>query len=406
MTIEKFDPKKYFTEKELVELTQNLIRIPSHKDTPGFERDVANYIHDYLVQNGIESELHPVVDGRPNVVATIKGNGTGKSLMFNGHTDTVLPYNMTVDPFAANISDGKIYGRGSVDMKGSLASFMISMVAMKRSGYIPEGDVIFTAVIGEEGKSEGTEYIVKSGITADGAIVGEPSNYEYAIGHRGLEWFDVTFYGKSSHSGKPENGVNAIEQAMTFISRVKEDLYPVLREKYDEYMGGSVMNFGTITGGTEQSTVADKCILRIDRRYIPGEDKHSVMGEYQDIINKLKDEDPKFNAKIEVTPESLLALYHPPLITSFNETIVTAVRAGIKEIMNYEPNITRGIGWSDAALLKAYAKIPTVVFGPGDLSLAHTEDEHIKIEDLVNAVDIYSRITQNFTSYPKEDELQ
>lgn len=405
MAEKNFDPRKYITEDELISLTRELIRIPSHKDTPGFERNVAEYIHSYLLDQGIQSELHPVVDGRPNVIAKIQGEGNGKSLMFNGHTDTVLPYNMTIDPFAANISDGKIYGRGSVDMKGSLAAFMMSMVAMKRSGYVPDGDVVFTAVIGEEGKSEGTEYIVKSDIRADGAIVGEPSDYEYAIGHRGLEWFDVTFYGKASHSGRPENGVNAIELAMTFISRVKEELYPVLREKYDEYMGGSVMNFGTITGGTEQSTVADKCILRIDRRYIPGEDKDSVMAEYQDIIDKLKEEDPRFNAKIEVTPESLLELYHPPLITSFNESIVTSVREGIRDVMGYEPNITRGIGWSDAALLKTYANIPTVVFGPGDLSLAHTEEEHVKIEDLVNAVDIYSRITQNFTSLPKDDNL-
>ena len=406
LTERNFDPKKYFTEAELISLTQDLVKIPSHKDAPGFEKKVAEYIHNYLLEHGIQSELHPVVDGRPNVIAKIKGKANGKSLMFNGHTDTVLPYNMTIDPFAATVSEGKIYGRGAVDMKGSLASFMMSMVAMKRSGYVPDGDVLFTAVIGEEGKSEGTEYIVKSGITADGAIVGEPSDYEYAIGHRGLEWFDVTFYGKASHSGRPENGVNAIEHAMTFISRVKEELYPVLREKYDEYMGGSVMNFGTITGGTEQSTVADKCILRIDRRYIPGEDKDTVMAEYQDIIDKLKDVDPKFNAKIEVTPESLLELYHPPLITSFNESIVTSVREGIKDVMGYEPNITRGIGWSDAALLKTYAHIPTVVFGPGDLSLAHTEEEYVEIEDLVNAVDIYSRITQNFTSLPKEDEPQ
>ena len=400
-----FNPKDYFTEEELVKLTQELVRIPSHKDHPGFERDVANHIHNYLLDQGIDSELHPVVNGRPNVIARIEGSGEGKSLMYNGHTDTVLPYNMTVEPFEANISDGKIYGRGSVDMKGSLAAFIISMVALKRSGFKPKGDIIFTAVIGEEGKSEGTEYIVQSDIRADAAIVGEPSDYEYAIGHRGLEWFDVTFYGKASHSGRPDRGVNAIEHAMTFISKVKEELYPILREKYDEYMGGSVMNFGTITGGTEQSTVADKCVLRIDRRYIPGEDKDTVMKEYQDIIDKLSDEDPTFRAKIEITPESLLALYHPPLITSFNEPIVTAVREGIKEVVEYEPTITRGIGWSDAALLKTYANIPTVVFGPGDLSLAHTEEEHIKIVDLVNAVDIYSRITQKFTSLPKDDEL-
>ncbi|MDY0235469.1 MAG: M20 family metallopeptidase [Gudongella sp.] len=405
MTESYFNPKDFYKEEELIELTQNLVRIPSHKDTLGFEKNVALYINNYLLKEGINSELQHVVGERSNVIARIKGDGTGHSLMFNGHADTVLPYNMTIEPFTAFIDDGKIYGRGAVDMKGALASFMMTLVAIKRSGFVPGGDIIFTAVIGEEGKSEGTEYIVKSDIRADAAIVGEPSDYEYAIGHRGLEWFDVTFYGKASHSGKPELGVNAIEQAMSFISRVKQDLYPKLKDKYDEHMGGSVMNFGTISGGTEASTVADKCILRIDRRFIPGEDKDTAMAEYQDIIDILKAEDITFNAKIEITPESILALYHPPLITSFNEPIVTAVRESIKQIINKEPTITRGIGWSDAALLKTYANIPTVVLGPGDLSLAHTEKEHVKIVDLVNAVDIYSNIAQNFTKLPKNMEI-
>lgn len=402
MTKSNFNPKDFYKKSELIGLTRDLIRIPSHKDTPGFERDVAEYIHQYLLKEGISSELHPVVGERSNVVARIKGDDSGHSLMFNGHTDTVLPYNMTIEPFTAFIEDGKIYGRGSVDMKGALACFMMTLIAIKRSGFIPGGDIIFTAVIGEEGKSEGTEYIVNSNIRADAAIVGEPSNYEYAIGHRGLEWFDVTFYGKASHSGKPEQGVNAIEQAMSFINRVKQDLYPKLKDKYNEYMGGSVMNFGTISGGTEQSTVADKCILRIDRRFIPGEDKDTVMAEYQDIIDSLKSEDRTFNAKIEITPESVLALYHPPLITSFNEPIVSVVRESIKSVINKEPTITRGIGWSDAALLKTYANIPTVVLGPGDLSLAHTEKEYVKIVDLINYVDIYSNIVQSFTKLPKE----
>lgn len=402
MTELYFNPRDFYREEELIELTQSLIRIPSHKDTPGFEREVAEFINQFLLNEGIESELHPVIDGRPNVVATIRGDGSGHSLMFNGHTDTVLPYNMTIEPFSAFIDDGKIFGRGSVDMKGALACFMMTLVAVKRSGFIPGGDLIFTGVIGEEGKSEGTEYIVNSNIRADAAIVGEPSDYEYAIGHRGLEWFDVTFYGKASHSGKPELGVNAIEQAMTFINKVKEVLYPKLKEKYNEYMGGSVMNFGTISGGTEQSTVADKCILRIDRRFIPGEDKDTAMTEYQEIIDLLKAEDKTFNAKIEITPESILALYHPPLITSFNEPIVTSVRQAVKNVIHTEPTITRGIGWSDAALLKTYANIPTVVLGPGDLSLAHTEAEFVKIIDLINHVDIYTNIVQSFTKLTKE----
>ncbi|SMP46506.1 M20 family metallopeptidase [Anoxynatronum buryatiense] len=398
-----FLPRDYFTTEELVDLTQSLIRIPSHKDTPGQERDIAHFIHHFLQQHHIESVLHPVIDERSNVIARVMGNGTGRSLMFNGHTDTVLPYNMTVDPYAAEIKNGCIFGRGAVDMKGALACFMMTLIMMRRSGFVPGGDVIFTGVIGEEGKSEGTEYVVKSDIRADAAVVGEPSDYEYAVGHRGLEWFDVIIRGKASHSGRPDKGVNAIEHAMTFIQRVKQDLYPILKEKYDEYTGESVMNFGTITGGTEQSTVADRCIIRLDRRYIPGETKDSVMAEYQEIIDRLQAEDNTFKAEIRVTPESLLELYHPPLITSVNEPIVSAVRESIRDVIHREPTITRGIGWSDAALLKTYANIPTVVFGPGDLSLAHTEEEHIAIDDLVNGVDIYARLVQHFTTLPPEE---
>lgn len=229
MTADLFNPQKYYTQDELVSLTQSLIRIPSHKDSPGQEKEIAHYMNEYLQNHAIDSVLHPVVDERPNVVARVSGNGTGRSLMFNGHTDTVLPYNMTVDPYAAEIKDGKIYGRGAVDMKGALACFMMTLIILRRAGFVPGGDVIFTGVIGEEGKSEGTEYIVKSDIRADAAIVGEPSDYEYAVGHRGLEWFDVIIYGKASHSGRPDRGVNAIEHAMTFIHRVKQDLYPILK---------------------------------------------------------------------------------------------------------------------------------------------------------------------------------
>ena len=399
------NPQEYYEKKELIELTRELIKIPSHKDVLHQEKEIAAYINEFFNQHHIDSVLHPVVDERSNVIARIMGNGTGRSLMYNGHTDTVLPYNMTIEPFAAEIRDGCIWGRGAVDMKGSLAAFMMAMIVIKRSDFVPGGDVIFTGVIGEEGKSEGTEYIIKSDIRADAAIVGEPSDYEYAVGHRGLEWFDVIFRGKSSHSGRPDKGINAIEMAMTFIQRVKQDLYPILKEKYDEYAGESVMNYGTIIGGTEQSTVADQCMIRLDRRYIPGETRESVMEEYQNIIDVITEEEPAFSAEIRVTPESLLELYHPPLITSVNEPIVTAVRESIKDVILEEPSITRGIGWSDAGLLKTYADIPTVVFGPGDLSLAHTEEEHIDIDDLVNFVEIYTRLIQRFTTMPLDDDL-
>ncbi len=391
-----FAANNYYDVEELIKLTQDLIRIPSHKDIPTQEKEVGDFIYNFCKENDIEVELQNVVDERNNVIAYIQGTGDGRSIMFNGHLDTVTPYDMIIDPFGAEIKDGYIWGRGSVDMKGALASILMTMVAMKRANYVPGGYVVFAGVIGEEGKSEGTEHLINSNLRTDGAIAAEPSNYEYAVGHRGLEWFDITIKGKSTHSGTPEKGVNAIEKAMDFIHEVKTKLYPKLKERSDLYAGESVMNFGTIHGGTGQSTVADNVILRIDRRYVAGETVESVMAEYQEIIDSLKKEDPDFKAEIRVTPESELKLNHPPLVTSKDEPIVYAVRSAVKEVINMEPNITRGIGWTDAALLTTYCKIPTVVFGPGDLALAHTEDERISIEDLVNAVDIYGRIIDKF----------
>ncbi|SET10240.1 succinyl-diaminopimelate desuccinylase [Natronincola peptidivorans] len=316
--------------------------------------------------------------------------------MFNGHLDTVPPDNMKIPPLAAEVKDGYIWGRGTVDMKGAVACILMSMLALKRAKIVPDGDIIFTGVIGEEGKSEGTEHIVKLDLKTDAAIVAEPTNYEYVVGHRGLEWFDIFVKGRAAHSGTPERGVNAIEKAMVFMQKVKEVLYPKLKERHNEFMGESLMNFGTIQGGTGQSTVADCCIIRIDRRYVPGETVETVMQEYQDIIDLLKKEDPTFDAKIRRTPESVLRLNHPPLITSMNEPIVSVVRESLKEVIKKEPHLTTGFGWTDAALLSTYLKIPTVVVGPGDLSLAHTEAERIAIEDLVNTVEIYSRIIDKF----------
>lgn len=391
-----FDIKYFFTEKELVELTRALIKIPSHKDAPGRERHVAEYIYHFCINHGLDAELQPVEGERCNVLAYLRGDGSGKTLMFNGHTDTVPPYNMTIDPFNADITDGEILGRGTVDMKGALACMLISILAIKRSGCRLKGNVIFAGVIGEEQKSEGTEYLVKSGVKADGAIVGEPSNYEYAIGHRGLEWLDIIVNGKAAHGGVPDMGINAIEKAAVFIERVKKNLYPQLESRYNEFMGPSVMNFGVIRGGNQPSMVADSCSISIDRRYIPGESVESVIKEYQDIIDKIKAEDPQFDAEIRRNPENMLSLDHLYLMTSPGEPIVYAVKESLKEVTGKEPEITRRRGWTDAALLSNFAAIPTVVCGPGNISYSHTKDERVAISDLVNMVNVYCKVIKKF----------
>ncbi|KUO74361.1 MAG: acetylornithine deacetylase [Clostridia bacterium BRH_c25] len=390
------DTRNFFTEEEITTLTRNLIRIPSHKDTQGREKLVAEYIHAFCKSNGLDSELQPVDGARCNVLAYLRGDGSGKTLMFNGHTDTVPPYNMTVEPFGAEIVNGEIFGRGAVDMKGALACMIVAMLAIKRSGCKLKGNVIFAGVIGEEEKSEGTEYIVKSGLKADGAIVGEPSNYEYALGHRGLEWLEIIVKGKAAHGGVPNMGINAIEKAAVLIERIKKNLYPKLESRHNEYMGPSVMNFGVIRGGNQPSMVADSCSISIDRRYIPGETVESVIKEYQDIIDEIKSEDPQFDAEIRRIPENMLDLDHLYLMTPPDAPIVSAVRESLREVIGKEPEITRRRGWTDAALLSNFAKIPTVVCGPGNISYSHTKDERVAIADLINMVNVYSETIKKF----------
>lgn len=391
-----FDTKNFFTEEELINLTRNLIRIPSHKDAEGREKLAAEYIYDFCKSNGLDAELQPVDGERCNVFAYLRGDGSGRTLVLNGHTDTVPPYNMTIEPFNAEIVNGEIFGRGAVDMKGALASMLISMLAIKRSGCRLKGNVIFTGVIGEEEKSEGTEYLVRSGLKADGAIVGEPSNYEYAIGHRGLEWIEIIVKGKAAHGGLPNLGINAIEKAAMLIERIKKNLYPKLESRYNDYMGPSVMNFGVIRGGNQPSMVADSCSISIDRRYIPGETVESVIKEYQDIIDEIKAEDSKFEAEIRRIPDNMLEMDHLYLMTSPEDPIVSAVRESLRKVTRKEPEITRRRGWTDAALLSNFAGIPTVVCGPGNISYSHTKDERVAIADLVNMVSVYSETIKKF----------
>lgn len=382
---------------QVVNLTQELIRIPSHKYEKNRESQVAEYLYNYCKSNGLCVEMQEVDGLRRNVIVRLKGNGTGKSLIFNGHIDTVPPYEMTIEPFSGEIKDGFLLGRGSNDMKGAVACMVSAMINIKNKGVELGGDIILTAAVGEEEKSDGTEFVVKSGITADGAIVGEPSNYGYALGHRGLEWLEIKIEGKAAHGGIPELGINAISKATKLIQKIETDLIPKLKTRQNEWMGPSVMNFGMIKGGTQPSTVADSCIIQIDRRYLPSESVESVLKEYQDIIDELKSEDSEFNAELIRMDENLMSSYnHAPLIAQPDSGIAKTVRLCLKDFLNKEPNIEKRRGWTDAGVLSTYGNIPTVVTGPGDLKYSHTKDEKIPVEDLINYVEIYTRIAEEF----------
>jgi len=385
------------TPDEIAGLTSDLIRIPSHWDVPTKEVEMVEAIAAFLNKEKIPFSLQLVEGKRNNIIATIPGSGGGKSLALSGHLDTVPPYDMEVDPFAAEMVDGKIYGRGAVDMKGPVAAMLMTLAAYRRAGVTLKGDLVFAGVLAEETNSDGSETLIRSGFKTDAAIVGEPSDREYAIGHRGLEWIEVEFFGKTAHGGVPREGINAIVHAAKFICRVEKELAPKLAERDHPHMGPSVMNFGRIEGGTQPSTVADSCIVRMDRRYISSESLEEVISEYQQILNDLSREDPTFKAELRLMDIGTMAhFHHVPLETSPDDPIVEAVTRSIRDVSGVEPRMTTRRGWTDAAIFGHYGKIPTVVFGPGSLSRSHSKAEYITVDELHEGFRTYVSIAARY----------
>lgn len=390
--------KKHLSEEMIIKLTRDLVKIPSYPGISCQETEVARYIHGFFKDRGIESEVIPIVDGRSNVVARLRGKGNGKSLLLTGHMDTVPPYDMEGDPFELTIRDGKMFGRGVVDMKGALACMMAAMAAIKESGLELDGDIIFAGVADEEDKSEGTRALLKSGIKADGAIVGEPTELEICTGHRGLEWLEFYFKGKTVHGGKQKEGINAISKAAKFIERLEMELIPEIEKRVHPIIGNSSMNYGLIRGGTQPSTVAGDCILQIDRRWIPGEKYEEILGEYQRILDELHREDPKFNGTMKVMEVSFMedGYVHEALEVDEGHPIVEAAKKSVENITGNTPRLTSFTAWTDGGLISSYGNIPSIVLGPGNLESAHSSNEHMAIEQLIPAAMIYGEIALRF----------
>jgi acetylornithine deacetylase/succinyl-diaminopimelate desuccinylase len=376
---------------ELEKLVKDLVRIPSHSGVPTREKDIAAFLRELLVSEGIEAKLRNAEKDRPNVIAVLKGDGGGKSLMLNGHTDTVPAYDMDIAPFDPKINKGKLYGRGALDMKGGLGSMVMTIVALDRVRVRLRGDLYLTAVVGEEEKSEGTEDIVLRGPRADCAIVGEPTDLEIQPSHRGLEWFDVHFYGKAAHGGQADRGINAISKAAKFVNLVESDLLPRMRARKSRYTDPPTLNLGVIEGGQQPSSVADHCVIKVDRRWTPEENLQQVFQEFYDIFDRIKKEDPEFRAELKRNPASIKTMTHVPNVVSRSHPIVKSLEGAVRDVTGKPAKLTSFWGWTDAALMTHYGKMPSVIFGPGGAG-AHARVEYVLTDDLVKCMRVYEQV--------------
>lgn len=394
----KKNPSKCCNEKEIIELLIRMVKAPSHPGVPHQEEAVVQELNAFFKMYDIETAITEVQEGRPNLIATIAGSLPGPHLLFCGHTDTVPPnVQSSTDPFAAFEKGGRLYGRGTADMKGAVAAMAGALAGLKAAGELKAGKITLAAIIDEEMESLGAESLILSGFRADASIVGEPTNNKIAIGHKGLEWLQVDFEGRAAHGGTPEAGINAISAAAYFIHLVENELIPELIKRLDPVLGPPAINMGTISGGDQPSTVAAHCQIKLDRRWVTTETIEQVFGDLENLLQRVQKERPGLKTRVSRVPGGMATMIHGPMTIDPNHPLVQAAQKALKDFEHPTEPLTVFPAWTDGALLSREAKIPTIIWGPGELDYAHSPEESIKLKDVSLAAELYAAASLHFT---------
>lgn len=367
---------------ELLTNLQKLIAInsvnPSLVTAGKGEGEIARYIGEYLRDLGLEVRYQEIAPGRINVIGILKGTGGGRTIILNGHTDTVSLDKMIIDPLTPVYKEGKVYGRGSLDMKGGVAAAIAAVRAIVASGAPLGGDVILACVADEEYASIGTDALVQE-YTADAAIVCEPSCLGIGIAHKGFAWANIDVHGLAAHGSKPELGIDAIAKAGKVLVGI-ETLGEKLTAVKHPLLGPGSVHASLIEGGTELSTYPDHCRIKIERRTIPGESKQDVAAEISALLAGIVDRDPKFTADFDIF------LYRPHFEIAPTEPIVALLDSTYRQITGEAPHYMGFSGWLDSSVL-AEAGIPTVIFGPAGEGL-HAASEYVEFASVVKTAEI------------------
>ncbi len=365
----------------------DLIRIDSVNPTlvPGGagEAEIADYTASTLRKLGLE--VTTLGSGRPTVLGTLKGSGGGKSLMFNAHYDTVGIEGMD-EPFSAAVRDGKMFGRGAFDMKGSLAAQIAAAKAVIDSNVHLRGDLVIAAVADEEYGSIGTMDVIRH-MKTDAAIVTEPTALQICLAHKGYLWIEVQTKGRAAHGSRFEQGIDANMRMGRFLAEL-DKLEQELRARTPHpLVGPPALHAAMIQGGDGLSTYAACCKLQIERRTIPGETEGQVVGELQKIVDRLS-ADPTFQATVRAY------FVRDPFEVSRDAAIVRALDSGATKVLRRSPGKMGDTPWMDAALLQA-AGVECVVFGPAGGG-AHAAVEWVEMESVAQTAAILAETAIEF----------
>lgn len=383
--------------KELVAIpSQNPMGFP-HEGETWLESRMTEWLCEYFDSLNLPYEYHEVEPGRGNVVAILKGDEKRPTVLLDAHTDTVPVAGMTVDPFTPMEKDGRLYGRGSCDIKGGLSTILAVVAKLKIEGNRNHSTVMISCTCDEElGQKGAVEFIkrlsnsddgrsILSGVKINEAIVSEPTDLNPVIAHKGTLRWKIKTTGVAAHSSDPSKGENAIYKMAKVIDYLEGQNQRLSQSKELEHplCGLPSLSVGTISGGTSVNIVPDECVIEIDRRLIPGE-------QYEDVLENISNPSGKYsNLAFEALPIDIIS---PPLVDGENRNIADKLILAASGICDSK---AIGVPFSTHAPHFAEFGIPTVVFGPGSIAQAHTKDEWIEIAQLDKAVEILQNYLTN-----------
>jgi len=372
------------------EVLQKLVQInsvnPALESRGGGEKEIGHFIAEILTGFGVEPIIHEMEPGRVNVTGIIRGTGGGKSLILNAHTDTVGVVGME-HPFSGEIKDGKLFGRGAYDMKGSIASIL--GVAQKLTSEKPElsGDVLLSFVADEEFASIGASDFIKH-FSADAAIVTEPTDLNVCLAHRGFGVFKITTHGKTAHGGKHHLGIDANMKMGKLLAALESYANQLPKQKQHVLCGEASMHVPLIEGGNSLFIYSNSCTIHLERRTLPGETIESVTNEIDRIIQKIKKQDSDFYADLECL------LWRSPYEINPDAVIVSDLSKSTENVLGTPAGFIGHQWWEDSAIF-GHAGIETVVMGPKGGGI-HEADEWVELESVYELTDILYKTACSF----------
>ncbi|MGH9056149.1 MAG: M20 family metallopeptidase [Acidimicrobiales bacterium] len=379
--------REYVDEAEVVDLTKALVSVDT-RNPPGGERPIEGVVRDALGPRRPESTVVEPAPGRMSLVAKLPhpdGPGNRRTLIVNGHLD-VVPVKADAwshDPFDPQVHEGRLYGRGSADMKGGVAAAICALDVLSRAGRVPACDVVFHLVADEErGGRLGTGALLDMGlIQGDACLVPEPTDLQLCVAERGLFQARVLVEGRPGHGSRPRDGVSAIEHAARLVLALHAADFG---DHEHPLLGRPTANVGTITGGSAYNTVAESCVIGVDRRLLLGATAASAEAELRERIEAAGVEGLRYSIEVEHFGEASEMPPGDPWVKQVGDAVARATGSS--------PGVIGMTFTTDARFVRNQAGIPTVVCGPGAIAQAHGNDEWVAVSSLVDATAAFAEL--------------